>query len=64
MYIGSGVIVDAAFRVKEVEYSFEDTDPAVRSAKADYLNARAAWERAIAEGKDETFIAARKNDMT
>lgn len=64
MYIGSGVIVDAAFRVKEVEYSFEDTDPAVRSAKADYLNARAAWERAIAEGKDETFITARKNDMT
>jgi hypothetical protein len=63
IYAGTGVIVDAAFRVKEVEYSFEETDPETMAARADYLNARAAWSAAIAEGQSTSIIAARKNVM-
>ena len=63
IYAGTGVIVDAAFRVKEVEYSFEETDPETMAARADYLNARAAWSAAIAEGQSTSIIAARKSVM-
>ena len=50
MFAGTGVIVDASFRVKEIEYSFEDTDPEVKAAKADYLLARQSWQDAISSG--------------
>jgi YD repeat-containing protein len=33
------------------------------AARADYLNARAAWSAAIAEGQSTSVIAARKSVM-
>ena len=39
MYIGTGVIVDVAYRVRTKSYVVEETDSAVREAKD-------AWEKA------------------
>jgi hypothetical protein len=71
IFLGTGVIIDAAFRIKEVEYSFEDTDPDVKSAKADYLYDKQEWESVLARGKKtnqtdaayEAEILARRQDM-
>jgi hypothetical protein len=38
--------------MKEVEYSFEETDPEVSSARADYLYHKGEWEKVLARGKN------------
>lgn len=71
IFLGTGVIVDAAFRIKEVEYSFEETDPDVKAARADYLYDKQEWESVLARGKKtgqtdaayEAEILARRKDM-
>jgi hypothetical protein len=71
IFLGTGVIVDAAFRIKEVEYSFEDTDPDVHAARADYLYDKQEWQSVLTRGKKtgqtdaayEAEILARRKDM-
>lgn len=63
MYIGSGVLVDAAFRIKEIEYSLEATDPEVQTARANWINAKLAWQESIAAGQSESATSSRKTAM-
>ena len=63
LYIGSGVLVDAAFRIKEIEYGLEETDPEVKTAKGNWIISKEAWQEAISTGQNETIIANRKAAM-
>ena len=43
MYIGNGVIVDAAFRVKEIEYAVDEENGTVSQAKDAWKAAKETW---------------------
>ena len=45
--IGSGVCVDIAYRIKEIEYSFEDYDNDIKAAKSAWKDAEDSWLVAI-----------------
>lgn len=63
LYLGTGVMVDAAFRVKEIIYAVESSDEQVQGAKADYMYAKQDWSNAIADGKSTATIDSYRDTM-
>lgn len=62
LYAGSGVILDVAYHIKEIEYSVESTDPTL-SAKNAYLSARNSWLGAISDELAQSVIDERRRTM-
>lgn len=54
MYLGTGVLVDACYRLKEIQYIFEDEDDVVKKCKEYYEIACDNYQKALENGEDLT----------